>query len=98
MGSFFLAVPGVPWRIHLGRLGIALGVAIPVHLLTLMFWAQFVFATQLGDWSLAHYGPLARNFWGLGKHLLDLPVKLALPLLLWAGFYLPEVRRQARRG
>jgi hypothetical protein len=24
----------------------------------------------------------------MGKHLLDLPVKLALPLLLWCWFYL----------
>jgi hypothetical protein len=40
------------------------------------------------DRSARHYGPVARNFWGLGKHLLDLPLKLGLPLLLWAAFYL----------
>jgi len=49
---------------------------------------KFVYATQLGSWSLAHYGTFSRNLYGLAKHLLDLPGKLALPLALWAAFYL----------
>ena len=52
---------------------------------------KFFYATQLGQWSTEHYGPFARNFWGMGKHLLDLPVKLALPLVLWCGFYLRDL-------
>jgi hypothetical protein len=62
--------------------------------LDLLFWVKFVYATQLGAWSF-ELRSLRRNFWGLGKHLLDLPVKLALPLALWAGFYL---RRLLLRG
>ena len=50
---------------------------------------KVAYATQLGTWSLEHYGPFARNFWGLLHHLLDLPFKLALPFALWAAFYLP---------
>jgi hypothetical protein len=88
MVGLFLAVPGVPWSQRLENLGLALLVAVASHLLDLFFWVKFVYATQLGDWSLARYGPFARNFWGMGKHLLDLPVKLALPLLLWSVFYL----------
>ena len=60
-------------------------------LVDLFFWVKFAYATQLGAWSAAHYGPFARNFWGLGKHVLDLPVKLALPFALWAGFYLRQL-------
>ena len=56
-----------------------------------MFWVKFVYATQLGSWSAANYGPWQQNFWGLGKHLLDLPFKFSLPLLLWAGFYLRQL-------
>ena len=103
LAGLFLAVPDVPWRPRLENLGVALLVAVCTHLLDLVFWVKFVYATQLGDWSLAHYGPAARNFWGLGKHLLDLPVKLALPLVLWCGFYLrqllsfPEVAAKATR-
>jgi hypothetical protein len=94
--ALFLAVPDVPWPRRLVNLGYALLVAIGFHLLDVIFWVKFVYATQLGEWSLRQYGPLARNFWGLGKHLLDLPVKLALPVLLWAWFYLgPLLGRQA---
>jgi len=88
LAALFLAVPGVPWRQRWANLGWALLVAVFFHLLLVLLWVKFTYATQLGAWSLAHYGPLARNFWGLGKHLLDLPVKLALPLVLWAAFYL----------
>lgn len=89
--ALFLAVPDVPWPKRLENLGIALLVAVAFHVLDLFFWVKFVYATQLGDWSLARYGPFARNFWGMGKHLLDLPVKLALPLLLWSLFYLRQL-------
>ena len=96
--ALFLAVPASalaqPGRRSRGAtkqrlvdLGRALLVSLVVHLVSLVFWVQFVYATQLGEWSMQHYGAFARNFWGLGKHLLDLPFKLALPLILWCGFY-----------
>ena len=86
--ALFLAVPDVPWKERLAALGLALVVSAVFHVLLVLFWVKFTYATQLGDWSLARYGAFARNFWGLGKHLLDLPVKLALPFLLWTWFYL----------
>lgn len=87
LGALFLAVPGVPWRERLSNLAWALLIAVFFHLLLLFFWVKFVYATQLGSWSLEHYGPIARNLYGMGKHLLDLPFKLSLPLILWAAFY-----------
>lgn len=87
LGALFLAVPGVPWRERLGNLGWAALAMVFFHLALVLFQVKFVYATQLGEWSAAHYGAFGRNFWGLGKHLLDLPVKLALPLALWAGYY-----------
>ena len=86
--TLFLAVPEVPWRVRLANLGYAALATALFHVLDMFFWVKFVYATQLGEWSLREYGSFARNFWGMGKHLLDLPVKLALPLLLWAAFYL----------
>jgi hypothetical protein len=86
--ALFLAVPGIPWRRRLENLGWAVLATVCFDLLLIFFQVKFVYATQLGDWSLRNYGPVARNVWGLGKHLLDLPFKLGLPLLLWAGFYL----------
>ncbi len=88
LAALFLAVPVVPWRERLANLGWAVLIGVFFHLLLLFFWVKFVYATQLGAWSLAHYGPVARNLFGLGKHLLDLPFKLSLPLVLWAAFYI----------
>lgn len=95
LGALFLAVPGVPWRERLGNLGWALLIAVFFHILLVFFWVKFAYATQLGAWSLENYGAFARNFYGLGKHLLDLPFKLAFPLVLWAGFYYPVLLRPA---
>jgi hypothetical protein len=99
LGVLFLAVPGVPWRRRLENLGWASLIAVFFHLLLIVSWVKFALATQLGGWSMAHYGPVARNVYGLGKHLLDLPVKLAFPLLLWTAFYWPLLApREGREG
>lgn len=96
LATLFLAIPGVPWRERLSNLAWAVLIAVVFHLLLLFFWVKFVYATQLGAWSVAHYGPFARNLFGLGKHLLDLPFKLALPLILWAGFYIGRMLEELR--
>jgi len=97
LGAFFLAVPGVGFGRRLRNLGLASLISAAFHVLLLILWVQFVYATQLGSWSAEHYGPFAREAWGLAKHVLDLPVKLALPFALWAAFYLPRLL-PARRG
>jgi hypothetical protein len=96
LGALFLAVPGIPWRQRLENLGWASLITIFFDIFLLFFFVKSVYATQLGDWSLAHYDPFARNAYGLAKHLLDLPFKLALPLLLWAGFYLERMLGEER--
>ncbi len=95
--ALFLATP-VPWKERLSNLGWAVMVTIFFDLLLLFFWVKFAYATQLGDWSLANYGAFGRNFFGLGKHLLDLPFKLGLPLALWAAFYYPSLVASTRGG
>lgn len=89
--TLFLAVPAVPWRTRLANLGWALLIAVFFHIALVFFWVKFAYATQLGTWSLENYSAFARNFFGLGKHLLDLPFKLAFPLVLWAAFYFREL-------
>jgi hypothetical protein len=88
LGVLFLAVPGVPWQRRLLRLGQATLVLLAFDVVLVMLWVKFTYATQLGAWSAEHYGPFAQNAWGLAKHVADLPIKLALPFALWAGFYL----------
>jgi|HubBroStandDraft_3_1064219.scaffolds.fasta_scaffold192877_1 hypothetical protein len=91
LGALFLGVPGVPWRERLRNLGLALLATLAFDLVLVVFYVKACYAAQLGAWSLAHYGPVARNLYAQGKHLLDLPFKLALPLLLWCAFYLPRL-------
>lgn len=88
LGAFFLAVPGASWRQRLGPLGWALLFSVFFHIVSLVFWVKFIYATQLGTWSAQHFSTFQQNFWGLGKHLLDLPFKFGMPVILWAAFFL----------
>ena len=96
--ALFLAVPAVEKRRRFENLGWALLVSVCFHILVLFFYVKFVYSTQLGAWSNEHYGAFAQNFWGFGKHLLDLPIKLALPFILWAGFYFQDFQQHRRRA
>jgi hypothetical protein len=96
--ALFLAVPGIEAKRRWENLGWATLVSVFFDLLLYFFFVKFVYATQLGDWSRAHYGTFAQNFWGLGKHLLDLPFKFALPLILWAAFYIRDFTAHIRRA
>jgi hypothetical protein len=87
LAVLFLAVPGVDRRRRLENLGWALLVAVFFHILLACAWVEFFYTTQMGSFSLEHYGAVARNVFGLAKHLLDLPFKLAFPLVLWTAFY-----------
>ncbi len=92
VGTLFLAIPGVPWRRKLENLAWAIGITVLFDILLVFLIVKAEYATGLGAWSAAHYGAFAQNFYGLLKHLLDLPFKLGLPFLLWAGFYLADLR------
>ena len=95
-GAMFHAVPGIPRGRRWENLGWASLISIFFHILLLFFFVKFVYATQLGSWSGQHYGSFGQNFWGMGKHLLDLPFKFALPLILWAAFYYEEFLAHVR--
>jgi hypothetical protein len=91
LGALFLGVPRVPWKERLANLVIAVLITAAFDVVLVFFYVKSCYANQLGDWSLTHYGAFARNFYGMGKHLFDLPLKLALPVLLWALFYFPRL-------
>lgn len=94
--AMFLAVPGVPLGERLGKTGWATLVTVFFDVVLVVFWVKFAYATQLGEWSAEHYGAVGSTFWGLGKHLLDLPFKFGLPLILWAGFYARQLLPRSR--
>lgn len=89
--ALFLATPWISARRRFGNLAWALLATCLFDILLLFFLVKSTYATGLGAWSLEHYGPVARNVYGLSKHLLDLPFKLGLPFALWAAFYLSEL-------
>ena len=91
MLAFFLAVPGIPWKRKLENLAWACLILVFFHIFSLFLWVKFVYATQLGDFSAQNYSAFKQNFWGLAKHLADLPFKLGMPLMLWAAFYIREL-------
>lgn len=97
-GALFLAVPAIPRGRRFMNLGWALFASLLFHILLFFFFVKFVYATQLGPWSTQNYGAFAQNFWGLGKHMLDLAFKFALPLILWAGFYYEEFLAHLRKA
>ena len=85
--AIFMAVPGVPWATRLARAGWATLIMVFFNIILVVFWVKFAYATQLGEWSTEHYSVAGQTFWGLGKHILDLPFKFGLPLLLFSGWY-----------
>lgn len=89
--GFFLAIPGVRWAKKFENLGWATLISIFFHIISLFCWVKFIYATQLGEWSAQNFSTFQINFWGLSKHLLDLPFKFSMPLILWAAFYLSEL-------
>ena len=94
----FLAVPDVPLKERLSALGWAWLVAVFFEITDLFLWVKFVYATQLGSWSAEHYSSFGQNFWGLGKHVFDLPLKLALPFALWMAFFYRRLPFFAQRS
>lgn len=103
LGVLFLATPAIASRRRAETMAWSVAALVLFHLLLVVFYVESVYANDLGDWSLRHYGALARNLWGLGKHLLDLPFKFALPFALWALFHLgsldsaPAAARSGRK-
>jgi hypothetical protein len=95
LATLFLATPGITLSQRARTLAWSAGALVLFHLLLLVCHVESLYANGLGDWSLRHYGAVARNAWGLGKHLLDLPFKFALPFALWAGFHLRLLRAPA---
>jgi hypothetical protein len=83
LAAFFALHPH-PWRgDRLVRLLIALVCLYLVHVVFLVFQVQSVYATSLGDWSAAHYGKAARNFWAAGFHFYQIAGRFAAPFAIW---------------
>ncbi|HTR02830.1 MAG TPA: hypothetical protein VMN82_06500 [Thermoanaerobaculia bacterium] len=68
-----------------GRFWLAAAGLAVIHVIALVFQVQALYATRLGPWSEAHYGPVARNFWAAGFHFYQIAGRFAAPFALWWG-------------
>ncbi len=68
---------------HIARFLAAAAALWLIHVIALVFQVHSVYATALGAWSLANYGPAARNFWAAGWHFYLIAGRFAAPFALW---------------
>jgi hypothetical protein len=86
---------------RVGRFLLAAAALFGVHVTALIFRVQSVYALDLGAWSPAHYGALARNFWAGGFHFYQIAGGFAAPFAFWwlFGRVEPEAKPETpRRG
>jgi hypothetical protein len=73
-----------PWESHrVARLLIGVLLLFLVHVLALVIQVESVYATALGPWSAARYGPVARNVWGGAFHFYQIAGRFAAPFAIW---------------
>ena len=64
-------------------LAISLLVLFALHVGALVAAVESFYATKLGAWSAATYGPVSRNFWATVSHFWRLAGCFAAPFVLW---------------
>jgi len=62
---------------------ISLLVLFALHVGALVAAVESFYATKLGAWSAAMYGPVSRNFWATATHFWRLAGCFAAPFVLW---------------
>ena len=82
-----------------------LGILAVTQVAAVVVAVKALYATQLGAWSAAVYGPVARNVWAGLSHFYRLAGCWAIAFVLWWGLVRPEVSgasppgpRAPRRG
>jgi hypothetical protein len=86
LAALFALTPRPLEGANLARFAVAAAILFVVHVAALCAQVQSLYATSLGPWSDAHYGPLARNLWAGGFHFWQIAGRFAIPFVLWWGF------------
>lgn len=97
LAALFALAPPRKFR----RAAAALAILFVVHVIALACQVESLYATRLGAWSEANYGPFFRNFWSTAFHIYQIAGRFAAPFAIWwpLGSWEP-VRREseARKG
>lgn len=91
--ALFLALPR-PWsRRQLERLFMGATVLYATQVLNLWLHVKWIYATGLGEWSLAHASDLWRNLIGFLRYFFDLPGRFSFPVVIWLALNWDEVMK-----
>jgi hypothetical protein len=93
LGALFATAPKPLSDRGLARLATAAALLYASHVAALVSGVEVLYAFDLGDWSPAHYGTLARNFWGTASHFYRIAGIFAVPFVLWWWLAFPHSDR-----
>ena len=68
---------------NIGGLLIATVLLAVTHIGAAITEVMSIYVAKLGLWSTVHYGPVARNFWGVANHFYRLVLMYAIAFALW---------------
>ena len=85
LAALFALTPRPLEGSNLLRFALASALLCAVHVAALCAQVQSLYATSLGPWSDAHYGPVARNLWAGAFHFYQVAGRFAAPFALWWG-------------
>jgi hypothetical protein len=68
---------------NIGGFLAALAILSLTHILGTIIEVMSIYVGKLGMWSTVHYGPVARNVWGVLNHFYRLVLMYAIAFALW---------------
>ena len=96
--ALFLSLRRPLSKVRLKRLVVGWSILFLVQVFNLIIHLKFTYASALGPWSLQHYSDLSRNLYGFLQMFTDLPVRFALPFVIWIGFNWDEIMEMFSGG
>jgi hypothetical protein len=86
-----LATPAPTWRVRFVRLAIALGAAMSLQVLGLVFAIKDTWSNGLGPFSLVHYGSFQRTFYQFADAFFQSFDTQLFPVAIWAGVHFRQL-------
>jgi hypothetical protein len=91
--ALYLSLPRPFSRRRLERLLMGATVLYLTQVLNVWLHVKWIYATGLGEWSLAHTSEVWRNVLGFLRYFADLPGRFAAPVIIWLAFDWDTVAR-----
>jgi len=83
LGALFASAPKPLSDRGIARLALACAVLYLSHVAALVVGVESLYAFDLGEWSRARYGAVARNVWATATHFYRIAGIFAVPFVLW---------------